>query len=162
MVESNKFADAQYLGPATSPDPEIVFMEGDSIALGTSTAHQYAAAPAIAKPLKASSTETTAATTTGPPKTTTTTTIHPPGAPDRLRMKKIRKKRKVVAGVVGGTIGLVVLGPLGAIGVGVGSALVVKHSDKARERRLIRSYDDRMTQHRAATAIVPVHAGYRA
>jgi hypothetical protein len=75
---------------------------------------------------------------------TRTYTVPPPL--DRLAMKNRRKRRKVIAGVVGGTIGLVVLGPLGAIGIGVGSALVVKHADRAAERKFVDAHQGHAAQ----------------
>jgi hypothetical protein len=72
--------------------------------------------------------------------TTTTTTYYPSPRPTGnqvLRsMKEDRKKRTVTAGVVGGIVGLFILGPLGAVVIGVTSAVVTKHSGKSRERRV--------------------------
>ena len=136
MVETFKFAHAEYLGPASTDDNPSNSVRATAVPV----------AVAIPVPYHGS-------VTTTPPRTalvlpvvslppvqtvtrcTRTYTIPPPL--DRMAMKTRRKRRKVIAGVVGGTIGLIVLGPLGAVGIGVGSALFVKHADRARERKLL-------------------------
>jgi hypothetical protein len=139
MVESNKFAHAQYLGPVSHQEPEIIVIDG---------------APAFATPV------TPPKLTDGYNTTRTSYTIPAPQQqqPNRAQMKKTRKRRKVVAGVVGGTIGLITLGPLGAIGIGAGSALVVKYTDRSREKRFLQRLDDQSLQQQSTTAIMPIHA----
>jgi ammonia channel protein AmtB len=119
MVTSNKFTSAE------EDDPDI-FIQADYVIQGAVNATPPAG------PLEP--TEAPIGTTSS----TICTIQHPP---NRLALKSRRKKRKVVAGVVGGTIGLVTLGPFGAIGIGIASALVVKHADRARERKLLRRYE---------------------
>ena len=48
-----------------------------------------------------------------------------------------RKRRTVTAGVVGGTAGLLFGGPIGAIVVGVGSAVVAKRVNRRKEREFL-------------------------
>jgi hypothetical protein len=52
------------------------------------------------------------------------------------RMKQHRKVATVNSGIWGGVLGLILFGPIGAVGVGYGSALVTKHSLKHREKTL--------------------------
>mmetsp|Transcript_25929 Transcript_25929/g.38308 ORF Transcript_25929/g.38308 Transcript_25929/m.38308 type:complete len:240 (+) Transcript_25929:169-888(+) len=57
-------------------------------------------------------------------------------------MKKKRKTQTVVAGLVGGTIGLLTLGPPGAIIFGYGSAVGTKEFGKQKERRVKRKAEE--------------------
>mmetsp|Transcript_5231 Transcript_5231/g.11542 ORF Transcript_5231/g.11542 Transcript_5231/m.11542 type:complete len:197 (-) Transcript_5231:1164-1754(-) len=52
-----------------------------------------------------------------------------------VKMKKNRKRRTVVAGVTGATVGLVALGPIGMVFGGVGSAVTAKVVGKRMEKR---------------------------
>lgn len=52
-----------------------------------------------------------------------------------LDMKIKRKRRTIASGVAGGTVGLLVLGPIGAVAGGMGGALLCKRAGKRRERR---------------------------
>eukprot|EP00545_Synedropsis_sp_CCMP1620_P012870 CAMPEP_0119004226 /NCGR_PEP_ID=MMETSP1176-20130426/1028_1 /TAXON_ID=265551 /ORGANISM="Synedropsis recta cf, Strain CCMP1620" /LENGTH=163 /DNA_ID=CAMNT_0006955911 /DNA_START=17 /DNA_END=508 /DNA_ORIENTATION=+ len=158
-INTNKFTHAQYLGPANDQESDIVVLDEADFAPGIATATPIAGC--VAARIGTTSTDK-GATTTTTTISTATYTVPAPGAPDRFKMKKLRKRRKIVAGVIGGTVGLIILGPLGAIGIGIGSALVVKHSDRASERRLLRCYNDRMVRHQAATINVPVYMGHRA
>lgn len=136
MGETFKFAHAEYLGPATVNDSASNSVRATEVPIavallypcnGSVSPTQLGTAfvlPAISNPEVPKST-----------RYTRTYTIPPPL--DRMAMKTRRKRRKVIAGVVGGTVGLAVLGPLGAIGIGIGSALIVKHADRARERKLL-------------------------
>jgi hypothetical protein len=132
MVETNKFAHAEYLGIAYPTEPEIVIIDEPS-------APGFAETTVVATPVRA---PTTVEAKPLPPVSArrTTRVVFPP-VPDRFIMKQRRKRRTVAAGVIGGTIGLIFLGPIGAIGLGVGSALVAKHSGKARERDAQRRYE---------------------
>eukprot|EP00523_Entomoneis_sp_CCMP467_P000654 CAMPEP_0168763154 /NCGR_PEP_ID=MMETSP0724-20121128/24213_1 /TAXON_ID=265536 /ORGANISM="Amphiprora sp., Strain CCMP467" /LENGTH=181 /DNA_ID=CAMNT_0008812341 /DNA_START=42 /DNA_END=587 /DNA_ORIENTATION=- len=76
-----------------------------------------------------------------------------------LKMKKNRKRATVGAGVVGGAIGLVALGPLGAVVGGVGTAVATKQIGKRRERkRLEKISDQAIAQQMKHAPDVPVHA----
>ena len=132
MVETNKFAHAEYLGPAYPTEPEVVIIDEPS-------APGFVETAVVATPVRA---PTTVEAKPLPPVSArqTTRVVFPP-VPDRFIMKQRRKRRTVAAGVIGGTIGLIFLGPIGAIGLGVGSALVAKHSGKARERDAQRRYE---------------------
>uniref|UniRef100_A0A7S2V6T6 Uncharacterized protein n=1 Tax=Entomoneis paludosa TaxID=265537 RepID=A0A7S2V6T6_9STRA len=56
--------------------------------------------------------------------------------PDKITKMKLRRKRRTIAaGVTGGVIGLVALGPVGAVAGGVGSAVATKVIGKRMERR---------------------------
>jgi hypothetical protein len=129
MVTSNKFAAAEEHEPDIFIEADYVVQDAGAVN-ATST---QVIRPSPAAPVEP--TETPIGTTSS---TTCTTILHPPNL---LALKKRRKKRKVVAGVVGGTIGLLTLGPFGAIGIGIVSALAVKHSDRAREKRFLRRYE---------------------
>ena len=72
---------------------------------------------------------------------------------DRVRAKKQRKRRTVAAGLVGGAVGLVLLGPLGAVAGGVGSAVVTKRVGKKKERRMQQEYETRMGAGPIVTAV---------
>ena len=50
------------------------------------------------------------------------------------RMKQRRKIATVNSGLWGGVLGLILLGPIGAVGLGYGSAMAPKHSMKRREK----------------------------
>ena len=148
MVTSNKFTSAE------ENEPEI-FIHADYVVQGagvnaTSTPSMR---PPTAEPLE--STEAPIGTTSS-----TICTIHHP--PNRLALKSRRKKRKIVAGVVGGTVGLVTLGPFGAIGIGIASALAVKHADRARERKLLRRYEASAASQAGAMNGIPATPIYSA
>ncbi|KAI2494604.1 hypothetical protein MHU86_19929 [Fragilaria crotonensis] len=153
MVETFKFAHAEYLGPAADDDPapRIRATEVPIAVLVTNSNTGSVTIPASSLGTRHSPSEavplvpaTSLPATPIVTRYTRTYTITPPL--DRMAMKKRRKRRKIIAGVVGGTIGLVALGPLGAVGIGIGSALVVKHADRAHERRVLKKYEARCAQ----------------
>merc|ERR1712179_381555 len=61
-------------------------------------------------------------------------------------MKKSRKNRTVVAGLVGGAVGLVTLGPVGAVLFGYGSAVTTKEIGKQKERKIKRKHQREQEQ----------------
>ena len=109
-------------------------------------------------PLRPTTTTTTIATTTTPNPTevaiTTTSTVVPPPNPhdtipvhELLRlMKESRKRKTVVVGVVGGIVGLVILGPIGAIALGAGLAIATKSYLKRHELAIRRQYQNSLDQ----------------
>ena len=62
------------------------------------------------------------------------------------RLKKHRKKATVRSGLVGGLVGFIFLGPIGALGIGAGSAAMTKHRLKRREKSLRNQLDGRLNQ----------------
>jgi hypothetical protein len=60
------------------------------------------------------------------------------------QMKRHRKAATVNSGLCGGLVGLILLGPLGALAVGAGSAMVTKHSLKRKEKALRKSLQGRL------------------
>lgn len=65
--------------------------------------------------------------------------------PSYDEMKRRRKGRQTLAAIAGGSFGLAALGPLGlAIGV-VGGATITKGVSKARERKVLKRYEQRTT-----------------
>lgn len=162
MVETLKFAHAEYLGPVTDHDDPAHTIQATEVPVAVLVTHNNGSVTIPASCLGTTHSPFSEAAPHAPaisvPATpivtrfTRTYTIPPPL--DRLAMKKRRKRRKIIAGVVGGTIGLVVLGPLGAVGIGIGSALVVKHADRARERRLLNTYEARAAQDGIAFPVV--------
>ncbi|CAB9496125.1 expressed unknown protein [Seminavis robusta] len=61
------------------------------------------------------------------------------------RMKTRRKKETVNSGLWGGLLGFALLGgPIGAVGVGAGSAILTKHSMKRREKVLRKRLEGRL------------------
>jgi hypothetical protein len=164
MVETFKFAHAEYLGPAVEDEPAhriraiqvptvtptaVLVTEHNNASVTIPTSSLGTHSPPEAVPFaQAISLPATPIVT----RFTRTYTIPPP--PDRLALKKRRKRRKIIAGVVGGTIGLVILGPLGAVGMGIGSALVVKHADRAYERRSFDANEGRGAQQETASTVV--------
>ena len=60
-----------------------------------------------------------------------------------LKMKKNRRRHTVAAGIAGGVVGLVALGPVGAVFGGVGSAVATKQIGKRREKRKMQKLADR-------------------
>ncbi|CAB9502545.1 expressed unknown protein [Seminavis robusta] len=60
------------------------------------------------------------------------------------RMKMQRKAATVNSGLWGGLLGLILLGPVGAVGVGAGSAIMTKHSMKRREKVLRKRLEGRL------------------
>ena len=85
---------------------------------------------------------------------------NPSALPKQIRkMKKNRRRATVGAGVVGGVVGLVTLGPVGAIIGGTGSALATKHIGKRRERKRLEKLSDREIARQCQNAPeVPLHA----
>ncbi|KAL7580345.1 hypothetical protein ACA910_004375 [Epithemia clementina (nom. ined.)] len=80
--------------------------------------------------------------------------------PEILKMKKNRRRYTVGAGVVGGVIGLVALGPVGAVFGGVGGAVATKQIGKRREKRKLQKLSDREIARQHANAPdVEVHSG---
>ncbi|CAB9503116.1 expressed unknown protein [Seminavis robusta] len=53
-----------------------------------------------------------------------------------FRLKQHRKKATMRSGVIGGVIGMIFLGPIGALGVGAGSAIFTKCKLKRKEKSL--------------------------
>mmetsp|Transcript_15492 Transcript_15492/g.25844 ORF Transcript_15492/g.25844 Transcript_15492/m.25844 type:complete len:162 (+) Transcript_15492:147-632(+) len=157
MVESNKFAHAQFLGPASyQPEPEIIVINGAPAFASGSQNSTAVIAHSVASPIAVSPPKLTNGYTTT--RKSYTIPAHQHQQLDRARMKKTRKRRKVMAGVVGGTVGLIALGPLGAIGFGAGSALVVKYTDRSREKRFLQRLDDQSLQQQSTTVTMPIHA----
>ena len=74
--------------------------------------------------------------------TNTTTTIT--GEELLSRLKKQRKKATARSGIVGGLVGFLFLGPIGALGIGVGSAVMTKHRLKRREKTLRNQLEGRL------------------
>lgn len=164
MVPTYDFLNSQYPGSAAG-EPDIV------LATPTSAAH-YGAKNQSMVPYSPSLMPATSTASYGAESQsmvpysprpiaakTTTSTYKAPPPPDTRRLKNHRQKGKVVAGVVGGTVGLVTLGPLGMVAFGVGGALAVKHGGRARERKIMRKYEARVTQDMAMSSSVPIHAG---
>lgn len=60
------------------------------------------------------------------------------------RLKKQRKKATARSGIVGGLVGFLFLGPIGALGIGVGSAAMTKHRLKRREKALRHQLEGRL------------------
>ena len=60
------------------------------------------------------------------------------------RLKDHRKKATTKNAMIGGVIGFLFLGPIGALGVGAGTAAVVKHRLKKKEKSLRRQLDGRL------------------
>ena len=64
---------------------------------------------------------------------------------DLLRqMKQRRKVATLNSGIWGGVVGLLLLGPVGAVGIGYGSALLTKHSLKRREKIIRKRLEGRL------------------
>lgn len=100
---------------------------------------------ALNSPTKATTPSTKNSHGTRPPKhghntTTTTATPFPSNTitgEEYLRLlKEDRKKRTVTSGFVGGAIGCIFLGPVGAVIGGTASAVITKKSRKRQERYL--------------------------
>ena len=68
------------------------------------------------------------------------------GADLLRRMKQHRKAATINNGLWGGLFGLIVLGPVGAVGIGYGSALITKHSLKRREKRIRKRLQGRLNE----------------
>lgn len=68
------------------------------------------------------------------------------GAQLLARLKRNRKQATVRSGVIGGIVGLFLLGPIGAVGFGVGSAVLTKHRLKKREKTLRKLLEGRIDQ----------------
>lgn len=62
------------------------------------------------------------------------------------RLKQHRKQATIKSGFIGGIVGLLVLGPIGALGIGAGSAVITKHRLKRREKSLRKQLDGRLHQ----------------
>ena len=62
------------------------------------------------------------------------------------RLKRHRKKATMKNGLIGCVFGMVLLGPLGALGVGFGSACFTKHRLKRREKALRHQLEGRLDQ----------------
>lgn len=130
------FADAQYLGPSEGTEPEIVIDNvTDAPCFATAMATQVAAPESPAGGIKT---------------TTKTYTVPPP--PDTTQMKKRHKRKAIRAGVVGGIVGLLIGGPVGAIILGMGSVHMSKRISKKEEERIWAEYDEKVAQ-QAAFAI---------
>ena len=86
---------------------------------------------------------------------------NPSGLPSEiLKMKKNRRRYTVGAGVVGGVVGLVALGPVGAVFGGVGSAVATKQINKRREKKKLEKLSDREIARQHVNAPdVNVHSG---
>ena len=61
-------------------------------------------------------------------------------------MKQHRKLATVNRGMWGGLLDLLLLGPIGAVGVGAGSAILTKKSLKRREKLIRRQLEARIQQ----------------
>lgn len=160
MLETFKFAHAEYLGPAATDDERanyscvratevpvaVLVTDHGSVSIPTTATATTTTTTAIVTPQERVFVLPAVSLPSVPTVTRFTRTYTVPPPLDRLAMKNRRKRRKVIAGVVGGTIGLVVLGPLGAIGIGVGSALVVKHADRAAERKFVDAHQGHAAQ----------------
>jgi hypothetical protein len=55
----------------------------------------------------------------------------------RLKQKRARKRKTVLAGVVGGTAGLILIGPVAGVALGAGSAILTKHILKRKENNKV-------------------------
>ena len=60
-------------------------------------------------------------------------------------MKRDRKVRTTRAGVLGGVVGFVILGPIGAVGLGAGIAIATKRSLKRKEQNLRQKFENQGT-----------------
>jgi len=61
------------------------------------------------------------------------------------RMKTARKHGQVWAATSGAVVGLVVLGPLGAVAGGIAAHQVTKHAGRANERRVRKKLENQIT-----------------
>lgn len=130
MDQTHLIAEAKYLGPSHSSDPDLVV---DVLSDGPTFA------TVRATPIES-----------GIISVTKTYTIPPP--PDSHEMTKIRKRKAVRAGVIGGAVGMLICGPVGAVLVGVGCAHVSKRISRKKERRIWMAYDLKVAQ-QAAVAV---------
>lgn len=102
------------------------------------------------------------ATTTTPTVTTTTTSpIQYPsntvtGNEYLALLKQERKQKTVTAGVVGGVIGCILLGPLGAVAFGWGNAAITKKLRK-RQERILRAEFERQGRLDTPIVTIPMH-----
>jgi hypothetical protein len=135
MVETDLFAEAKYLGPSHSSDPDLVI---DVISDGPTFA------TVRATPIE-----------THVHSVTKTYTIPPP--PDSQEMTKRRKRNAVRAGVIGGAVGMLICGPVGAVLVGVGCATVSKRVSRKKERRIWMAYDLKVAQQAAVAVSMEIH-----
>jgi len=122
--ETTPFAKADYLDSPMPPEQEI------ALAMTMNEPPTLVAAESMDSMTKP---ECNVATTLTIPASNPMNNNKPPKL---VRMKERRKRRTFVVGIVGGTIGLVLLGPIGAVAGGFGSALITKSIGKRRERRV--------------------------
>ena len=140
-------AHAEYLGPAVESEPMVhvraveitnlvpianereVTRPTTSLTVMTSTTHttnhsppQRAFLPPICQP-PPSVPQLSSSSLNGMTQIRRTTVV-PPAETIQPQTTKSCKHAKIIAGVVGGTVGLVTLGPLAAIGIGLASALL--------------------------------------
>ena len=140
MVQTDVFAEAKYLGPSHSSDPDLVV---DVLSDGPTFA------TVRATPIES-----------GVLSVTKTYTIPPP--PDSQEMTKARKRKALRAGVIGGAVGMLICGPVGAVLVGVGCAHVSKRLSRKKERHIWMAYDLKVAQQAAVAVSMEINpAGIR-
>ncbi|KAI2494258.1 hypothetical protein MHU86_20276 [Fragilaria crotonensis] len=84
--------------------------------------------------------------------TATTTTVPPPhpcnaitGNEFLFLMKKDRKRKTLGTGILWGTVGFLILGPIGAVALGGGLAIATKQSLKRQERTIRQQFENQGT-----------------
>jgi len=137
MVQSDVFADAQYIGPAVDSEPEIIVDVSDQ----------------DDGPIFCKATAIPAENTSR--RVTTTYTVPPP--PDMYHMKRKRKRKVLRNGLIGGAVGLLVCGPFGALLVGLGTAHVTKQVCKKKERQRLHLYETKVAQQAAVAVSMERH-----
>ena len=119
---------------------------------------------ALNTPATTSTHATTPTANSRPPRpnttTTTTTTAQPPPnsitGNELLRLMKQNRKRDTVrAGILWGTVGFLILGPIGAVALGAGLAVSTKSTLKREERILRQELESQGALGRSVA--VPVH-----